>query len=363
MKITAKIILLTFTSFLFTIKIANGQSTTSTNAYNLANYIGWGINSGDLPFKTNDITRATLKNNTGYLGIGTSTPLFPLHVVGINAAPSTTLTANGVFSVGVNGTNIALTTGVFNGFNNLYSWIQSRNHTIAINFYNLALQPLGGNVGIGLTSPPSKLSILGGTDKGSGFSINRADVHTCIYNQLVNTNAGVIQVYSGGTANTVGNTPYTLQLQPEGGNVGIGLNSSNPTAKLTVNGNLLIGDPTITLPTGYKLYVQTGILTEKIKVALTNSSHWADYVFEENYELKPLLDIETYIKINNHLPNVPSAEELVKNGGIDVNEMFVKQMEKIEELTLYLIDLQKQIDNLKKEKTILKAAIFNNPKK
>lgn len=98
---------------------------------------------------------------------------------------------------------------------------------------------------------------------------------------------------------------------------------------------------------GYKLYVQTGILTEKVKVAMKSSTHWADYVFADDYKLKPLNEIETFVKTNKHLPNVPSADELVKNGGIDVNEMFAKQMEKIEELTLYIIEQNKQMETLK----------------
>jgi hypothetical protein len=76
------------------------------------------------------------------------------------------------------------------------------------------------------------------------------------------------------------------------------------------------------------------------------SSGWCDYVFEDNYNLKPLSEVEKFIKENKHLPDVPSAKE-IENNEVDVFEMIKIQMKKIEELTLYNIQLQKQIDELK----------------
>jgi hypothetical protein len=99
----------------------------------------------------------------------------------------------------------------------------------------------------------------------------------------------------------------------------------------------------------YRLYVQDGIMTEKLKVALRNSADWADYVFAPNYKLAPLEEVEKFIKANNHLPNVPSADEMAENG-IDVTKTSAKLMEKIEELTLYIIELNKEINKLKAAK-------------
>jgi hypothetical protein len=99
----------------------------------------------------------------------------------------------------------------------------------------------------------------------------------------------------------------------------------------------------------YRLYVQDGIMTEKLKVALRNSADWADYVFAPEYKLAPLEEVETFIKANKHLPNVPSAEEMATNG-IDVTKTSAKLMEKIEELTLYIIELNKEINKLKAAK-------------
>lgn len=106
----------------------------------------------------------------------------------------------------------------------------------------------------------------------------------------------------------------------------------------------------------YRLYVQDGIMTEKLKVALRNSADWADYVFAPEYKLAPLEDVETFIKANKHLPNVPSADEMATNG-LDVTKTSAKLMEKIEELTLYMIDLNKQVQELKAENDVLKNKV------
>lgn len=127
----------------------------------------------------------------------------------------------------------------------------------------------------------------------------------------------------------------------------VGINTNNPTAQLTVNGNMLVGNPeTVSMPSGYKLYVETGILTERLKVAIKGTGNWSDYVFASNYNLMNLKQVETFINENNHLPNIPSAEDMVENG-LDVAEMDALLLSKIEELTLYVIQLQKEIDALK----------------
>lgn len=80
---------------------------------------------------------------------------------------------------------------------------------------------------------------------------------------------------------------------------------------------------------------------------------WSDFVFNSDYKLMPLSDVEAYIKANKHLPDVPSEEEVINNG-IDVAKMDALLLQKIEELTLYLIDLQKENQYLKSEIDALK---------
>ena len=73
-----------------------------------------------------------------------------------------------------------------------------------------------------------------------------------------------------------------------------------------------------------------------------------DYVFKDDYDLMPLYKVEKFIKKHKHLPNIPKESVVVKEG-LKLGEMQVKQMEKIEELFLYVIKLEKKVDSLKKE--------------
>jgi hypothetical protein len=122
-------------------------------------------------------------------------------------------------------------------------------------------------------------------------------------------------------------------------------------------GKVQIGN--VTTPGNYKLYVENGILTEKVKVAIKSTAFWADYVFTPQHTLRNLYDVEKYIQQHQHLPGIESATTLVQEG-LDLGAMQAKQMEKIEELTLYLIDMKKQLDQLQQQNNELKA-IVNNP--
>lgn len=131
------------------------------------------------------------------------------------------------------------------------------------------------------------------------------------------------------------------------GNRVVDMNNSNiwfSTANSTSNGKMYLGSTAVYPNTtgNYRLFVEGGILTEKVKVALRSSANWADYVFANDYKLMPLNEVEAFVKTNKHLPGIDSAEQLAKDG-IDVAQMQSKQMEKIEELTLYIIDQDKKI--------------------
>jgi len=90
----------------------------------------------------------------------------------------------------------------------------------------------------------------------------------------------------------------------------------------------------------YRLYVQGGIRAEKVKVDIASENQWADYVFDENYKLMPWQELEKFIQENRHLPGVPSAKEVVEEG-VDLAEMNKILLEKVEELTLRVIQLEK----------------------
>jgi hypothetical protein len=104
----------------------------------------------------------------------------------------------------------------------------------------------------------------------------------------------------------------------------------------------------------YKLFVKGGILTEEVRVSVARD--WADYVFSDKYKLATLPEVEKYIAANGHLPNVPSAKE-VKEDGIELGQMANIHQEKIEELTLYVIQQNKQLEAQQKEIDELKASV------
>lgn len=131
---------------------------------------------------------------------------------------------------------------------------------------------------------------------------------------------------------------------------------------LKFNGKVGIGSvvnfPTNTLYTNYKLFVTGGILTDEVRVVSRDvSGNWPDYVFAKDYKLPTLEEVEKQIKVKGHLQNVPSAKE-IKENGIALGEMAKIQQEKIEELTLYLIQQNKEIEELKAQVKIL----LNNSK-
>lgn len=97
------------------------------------------------------------------------------------------------------------------------------------------------------------------------------------------------------------------------------------------------------------------IHTKEVKVDLNG---WSDFVFERDYELRTLEEIEDYISDNKHLPEIPTEDEVTENG-INLGEMDAKLLQKIEELTLYMIEMNKQVQELKAENRILKDEIFD----
>jgi hypothetical protein len=115
--------------------------------------------------------------------------------------------------------------------------------------------------------------------------------------------------------------------------------------RINQDGKVRIGSGAsdIKTPNGYKLFVEQGILTEQVKVAVKSAASWADYVFADDYKLAPLSEVEKFIKEKKHLPNVQSALEMTENG-LNVAEMDAKLLEKIEELTLYIIEQNKQLE-------------------
>ena len=127
---------------------------------------------------------------------------------------------------------------------------------------------------------------------------------------------------------------------------------TNRSGRIIYNGKVVIGPDNTAIPGDYNLYVTRGILAERVRVALT-SGQWADYVFAKDYPLNSLSYVESYINQYQHLPNVPSAKEVEKNG-VDVGKMDATLLRQIEELYLHVIELNKKVESLEEEVRVLR---------
>jgi len=307
--------------------------------------------------------------NSGYVGIGTTNPIASLQVNGKTYLE----TGEDVDAFKIYNSPKGKTAFRYDSDNDI-----------------VMLQENGGNVGIGTSNPIANLQIGQGTENGllgfGGYSFagslrSSGDLFMGynVYSKYTSSSEnGVLRAHSsigtGYSAVQFGNNgdikfyqssdPQSFQDDDQinfvptiafkgDGNVGIG--TAAPTAKLDVNGSgkfngnfyVLNGNVGIgtTNPTA-KLAVNGTIMAKEINITLTG---WSDFVFHSSYKLRTLGEVEKFIKANNHLPEIPSETE-VKENGISVGEMNAKLLQKIEELTLYVIDLQKQVNELKSKK-------------
>ncbi len=231
-----------------------------------------------------------------------------------------------------------------------------------------------GNVGIGTMTPTSKLDVNGDVatgaiftsegrlelgDNGTGDRISYIDFHS---NDVEPDYTTRMVRWPGEGGNFLirnrGNSNFLITNQGTG-HLAF---STADTERMRIqnDGKVRVGNITST-PGAYNLYVKTGILTERVKIATMGSADWADYVFAEDYKLLSLDEVKAFVQTNKHLPNVPSAQDIEKNG-YELQQMDAKLLEKIEELYLLTIQLNEEKKELKKENEQLKknqTAILN----
>jgi trimeric autotransporter adhesin len=212
----------------------------------------------------------------------------------------------------------------------------------------------------GASASPAKLEVTGSTPGKSG--IKCATMATGALSGpgnnirtggflTVNTDGEIVWAATG--ASRLGNPDGITSAEGTSTFSDNNWSFSNGYLKNTSKRGVVIGEGITSMPEGYSFYVADGILTEKVKVAIKGTDEWADYVFGKNYNRMSLTDVAKYIEKNNHLPNVPSAAEMVQNGN-DLHKTDVKLLEKIEELTLYMIEMKKENEQLKKDVDSLK---------
>ncbi|WP_190808392.1 fibronectin type III domain-containing protein [Flagellimonas sp. S3867] len=146
----------------------------------------------------------------------------------------------------------------------------------------------------------------------------------------------------------------TTDASSGGGSGGSVWSESNSVA--SYSGDVAIG--TSAVPAGYKMAIDGKLITEEVKVQL--SGNWPDYVFKEDYDLPTLEEIQKHIEEKGHLPNIPSAKEIEVNG-IELGAMNKLLLEKIEELTLYILQQSEMNKSLVEEIAIIKKTINEKP--
>ena len=319
-------------------KLASGAATSiNPNWYELAtrgtnNFIGNQTISGNIGIGTTaPNSKLTIRSgNTGVSIHPGNSPYFGTLAFNREAATGEIFDPTGqAFQINNGGADKNLHFQVYN------------NNGAQITDNALVISGTNGNIGIGTPSPNSKLTIKSG-NTGTGVSIHpRVDSSyfgTLAFNreaatgEIFDPTGQAFQINNGGADknlhfqvynnNGAQITDNALVISGTNGNIGIGI--SNPTNKLDVNGT---------------------IHSREVKVDLTG---WSDFVFKKEYDLPTLEEVEKHIAEKGHLENIPSEEDVLKNG-INLGEMNTKLLQKIEELTLYTIEQNKKIQKLQEE--------------
>ena len=333
----------------------NDNATTATrprldifgypNKINLRTTHGSG--GAHLSFGTHTVPDALFISHNGLIGIGNTAPDTKLHLEESNVGIKTTyatqiIEANDAqldlisSSAGNWGSAINLVEGNGDANNDIWSIVRrtsNDNSSLRINYGtsnnhenpSLITFNTNGNVGIGTNSPTAKLDI-GKSNLENAFSVGSSNDGGRIYTSYES---------GKGTLNFVEHDdPFVLSFTQAG---------TNTNEKIIFDqGNFGIGTTTMG---SHKLAVEGSIGAREIKV---EANGWSDFVFENTYQLPSLKEVENHIQQKGHLKDIPSAKEVEENG-IFLGQMDAKLLQKIEELTLYTIQQQKEIKYLSKK--------------
>ncbi len=261
-----------------------------------------------------NVENSPISVSGGNVGIGTtSSPLSTLEVNGIEQIDNGyALSLSSAVDCASGGATCSTMKAVGNSGNSGYLELQGYYAGIGYNV-PLALNPIGGNVGIGTGTPgPWKMLSIG---NGSGATFGMGGIDGTSYNfDFDSTLGNYLQIKS----EQPGAVPFAIA-----GSGSVGIGTTNPQYPLSVNGTI------------------------QAKEVLVNTG-WSDYVFDPNYRVRSLTEVAAFIKANHHLPDIPSEAEVKKNG-VSLGDMQSKLLAKIEELTLQMIQLDERNNALEKK--------------
>jgi hypothetical protein len=290
--------------------------------------------------------------SSGSVGIGTTSPAALLHLHGTNARLRIGGTLNDQMGIDFDANNGTvyhkIESHANNGFFDFIAGTSGGGHNLR--FFTDGGERLRitneGKLGIGTTTPQTMLDVNGESTFRNNLTVSFGTTNRTVQLRdnglyLSRTQDGLYasKIIADGTMHYHTRSDHRfysdgveIMSMFEGGKVGIGTTNVNDA--------------------NYKLFVETGIRTRKIKV---DQQSWPDYVFQNTYVLRPLSEVESFIKKHQHLPGVPSAAQVTADG-IDLGDNQAVLLKKIEELTLYLIEQKKEIETLKKEMSDLKKS-------
>ena len=324
------------------IAIGSGYSSSAVLTNNVAKSIMLGAGSSS-PSIT--IRQTSAQDLPAFVGVGTTAPQQQMHING-----NTLISGSGKALLFA--TSASTTDGNF-GIKYTGSGL---NFYIPNNTNYLMYIRNNGYVGIGTSSPTEKLEVSGNAKATNVTATSAVQSSTLTvtgnvtFNSLAGSSSKILTVGSNGLLSSadmsevgdgMGNHIATTNLNLNGKNI-VGATNGTGGIYVAQNGNVRIGAGTAN-PTK-ALEVNGAIRSKEVLVEVAN---WSDFVFDKDYDLMTLKEVESYIKENGHLPDVPSAKE-VKANGVEVGEMNAILLQKIEELTLYIIELEKKIEKVQK---------------
>jgi len=314
-----------------------------------------GVSNHDMTFQTNNSVKMTLTKD-GKLGIGTTSPSQKLEVNG-----NISLTGNGTDgNATINGQKakgsiiLNVNTDPNNGASLVLYGNSSANYPGSVRFvsyqtngkivfsnYNGSTWPdqmtvlANGNVGIGTASPSRNLEIAH-NDRQGGITLNQLSDTT--YKSEIRFSHNGTELWAiGNDFNEDNNQNFFIW------------DHAATSARFIINQDGQCGIGGVIPPhndLSYKLFVNGGIAARDVKVT---AGTFPDFVFSENYKLSTIYELDNFIKLNKHLPYLPCADDVIKNQGYELGDMQLKLIRTVEEQSLYIINLQKQIDELKEQ--------------